>query len=259
MSLKLEHGRVVIGEKTIFKDIDLTLETGRAVALIGPNGAGKTSVLRAMAGLMDLTAGSVSVDGQNLRKMSIAERARQLSFVGQLQPVVFEFTALEFVLMALAKRRSSFALESSKDIERGREVLGELGVLHVADQPLHTLSSGESQRVRMAQALLAGTRFWLLDEPTSNLDLQHQVAFLKMIQGFTGSFEKPLGGVLAVMHDLNAIHGVFDEVVLMAAGEVVAQGVPSEVLVPDVLSPVFGVTLKVLGDGVDFALVTPRT
>lgn len=260
MTLALEDGRVILGGKTIFEDVQLSLEKGHAIALIGPNGAGKTSVLRAMAGLLELSAGAVICDGKNLNKMSVAERATKFSFVGQLQPVAFEFSALEFVLMALARGRSRFALESSSDVEKGRAVLAELGVLHVANQPLHTLSSGESQRVRMAQALLAGTQYWLLDEPTSNLDLQHQVAFLGMVKGFTRSFKEKSGGVsggvLAVMHDLNAIRDVFDEVVVMAAGRVVARGTPAEVLVPDVLSPVFGVKLKVLEDGADFALVT---
>lgn len=251
MGLELKDARVEFGPKSVVHDVSLVLEPGEAVALIGPNGAGKTTVLRACAGLQKLKSGRVEVDGHALQSLSTRARARLLSFVGQVQPVVFDFTALEFVLMALSAGRSPFALESDSDIESARAALDKMAIRHVENQPMNTLSSGEHQRVLIARTLLMDTKIWLLDEPTSNLDLKHQWAILSFFKEATS---RGLG-ILAVMHDLNAIPDFFDRVILMNEGRVVLDGSPQDVLHPDILAPVYGVGLRTIRDGKSSALV----
>ena len=236
--ISLQDVSVRFGQKPCVQGVSLELEGTGAVALIGPNGAGKTTLLRAIAGLQE-AEGKVVMDGADVSGLSVKERAQKLTYLGNSEEVVFDFSALECVLMAVAAGRGFFELESETDVAKARQALAALGVDHVADQALNTLSSGERQRVWIARTLLKNAPVWLLDEPTSNLDIKYQ---RRVLEFFKEESRERL--VVAVMHDLNALAGFFERVVLMHEGRIVADGPPSDVLEPAILEPVYGTRIQ---------------
>lgn len=229
----------------VFTDVDLRLEPEIPTALIGPNGAGKTTLLRCLAGLIEPTRGAVVLDGERMSKLSRRDVARRISVVPQAQPAAFAFSALEFVMMGRHARTRRFSLDGPAQRDRAREALAEMGVAEFADRPMTHLSGGEAQRVIMARTIASDAPYWLLDEPTANLDVAHRIAVLQMVRAHCRD-----GGVaLAVVHDLNAVEGWFDRVVVLANGEVAADGPPSEVLTPTLFERAFGIRMRRLSDG----------
>ena len=223
----------------VLHQVDLTVEAGDSMALIGPNGAGKTTLLRAAGGLLEPDAGSVRIDGRDLAEMSRREIARRMSYLSQATPQVFDFSALELVLMGFHARTGRFSLPSKTQRERAHAAMRQLEIEHLAERPASVLSGGELQRVLMARTLVARADVWLLDEPTSHLDVRHQLAMLRQVGGHVGEG----GTVLAVLHDLGLVHRFFDRVAVLKAGELVATGPVDETLNTDLLSDVFEVEL----------------
>jgi iron complex transport system ATP-binding protein len=223
----------------VLHQVQLEVQSGDSMALIGPNGAGKTTLLRAAGGLLEPDAGTVRVDGRDLADMTRREIARRMSYLSQATPQVFDFSALELVLMGFHARTGRFSLPSDSQRDRALGAMRQLEIEHLAERPASVLSGGELQRVLMARTLVAEADVWLLDEPTSHLDVRHQLAMLRQVRRHVADG----GTVLAVLHDLGLVHRFFDRVAVLKGGELVAQGPVDETLNTDLLSRVFEVEL----------------
>jgi iron complex transport system ATP-binding protein len=239
-TLKAEHISQTFGPTQVLDDVCVTVSPGDSVALVGPNGVGKTTLMRVLAGLLTPTAGQVEVDGDNLDDLGRRHIAKKISVVPQASPQVFDFSALEVVLMGFHARSGRFSLPSKLQQERALEAMGRLEIGHLVERPASVLSGGELQRVLMARTMVADAALWLLDEPTASLDLRHQVALLDRVAAHC----EQGGSALAVLHDLALVDRYFDRAIVLDAGRVVAEGPTATTLTEALLSEVFEVGLR---------------
>jgi iron complex transport system ATP-binding protein len=237
--LSLEEVRFAYGEREILRGVSLDLEAGEAVALVGPNGAGKTTLLRVASGMLEPTSGRVLLDGRPLADVPRRLAARRVAGVAAREEADFPFTVRETVALGLHPWRSAFAPIGAAEEERIERALADVGLLELADRVLPGLSTGERQRAAIARSLVQHAEVLLLDEPTAHLDLGHRLRMLRLVKE---------GGraVLAVLHDLNLAAMAADRVVLLVAGEVLAEGTPAEVLTPDLVRRAFGARVEIL-------------
>jgi len=215
---------------------DLVAADGRTLGLIGPNGSGKSTMLRAVLGAVT-GQGTVTVDDDLVRDLTPRQRADRIAVVAQEEPSGLPLTAWDSVLLGRSARRSGWSRYRPEDEQAAREAMARAGVTHLAHRHVDDLSGGERQRVLIARALAQGSSHLLLDEPTNHLDVRYQHEILSLVHGL------PLTTV-AVLHDLNLAARYCDELVLLSAGHVVAAGVPDEVLVPEVLEPVYEIAVR---------------
>ncbi len=218
------------------KDITVDVRTAELTAIIGPNGAGKSTLLNIMGGLRTNYSGACLYRGRELRQWSKREFARKVSVAPQSLQVEFPFTAEQVVMMG----RSPFSdglFEAPGDREEVERAMSITDTLPFRGRDFRTLSGGERQRVILAAALAQSPEFLLLDEPTTFLDLQHQLAIYRLLVALCG---RGLG-VLTVTHDLNIALTYATRVILIQAGAIIADGAPSAILTPEALARTFGV------------------
>jgi iron complex transport system ATP-binding protein len=220
----------------VLDGVDLCLLPGRLLGVIGPNGAGKSTLVRVLSHLLDPVGGSVQLNGQNVARWRPADLARVLAVVPQDRELPSAFTIWETVLMGRTPYLGWMGKESQLDRDVVRRAMEETGVFHLAHRLVGQLSGGERQRVVVARALAQQPRVLLLDEPTSHLDISHQVETLSLIVRLVR--EQALAA-LAIFHDLNLAAQYCDELVLLNLGRIVAQGMPDQVLTPELLQQVY--------------------
>lgn len=236
---------VSLGGRRILRDVSFEVPAGSWVCAVGPNGAGKTTLLHAAAGLVSVE-GAVFLWGKPLGAYRRRERARLVALVPQ-QPVIPEAMTVErYVALGRTPHLGTLGAESRTDVFVVEAVLERLELTWARDRRLDTLSGGELQRVVLARALAQQAPLLLLDEPTTGLDLGHQIRVLELVdelrreQGLT---------VLSTMHDLTLAGRFADRFALLSAGRLVAEGTRSQVLDAGVIAEHFGATVRVLGDG----------
>jgi iron complex transport system ATP-binding protein len=226
------------GREPVLRDVSLAVAAGELVGIIGPNGGGKTTLVRLLSGVARPQAGTVSLGGRPLASLRRRDVARRIAVVPQDPRIDFPFTALEVVLMGRAPHASGpFVLPDARDVELARTAMGRLDVAGVERRSLEQLSGGERQRVLLARALVQEPEVLLLDEPTTHLDLRHQVGIYDVVRALAR--ERGLA-VVSVLHDLNLAALYCDRLVLLAGGRVACEGRPAEVLTVDVLSAAYG-------------------
>lgn len=234
------------GKREILQGIDLGMAPGEFVGVLGPNGAGKSTLLAAICGELPLERGEVLFDGESLRAMSPRERARKLALLPQESSLQFPFTVFEVAKLG----RIPHPPDTGRDERIVEEALRAAGAWHLADRLYPTLSGGERQRVQFARVLAqldgapeGAPQALLLDEPTSNLDLEHQHTILRAARDLAASRGI---AVMAILHDLDLASAYADRLLLLRGGRVVAEGTPWEVLTEEKVGEVFGVRATVL-------------
>jgi iron complex transport system ATP-binding protein len=243
--LSLRGVSFAYGSREVLGGLDLTIEAGARTAIIGPNGAGKSTLLRLMAGALPPDAGTIRLDGLELGRLRGRDRARRLAFVPQETRIVFDFTALEVVLMGRAPRLGLLGIEGRHDIEVALGALAATDARTLADRPVSQLSSGERQRVLLARALAQEPDTILLDEPTAYLDLGHQARVHALLE----KENRERGTTIVfVSHDLNLAAAHATRIVLLSAGRIAADGPPRSVITPDRLRAAYGVDTVVIAD-----------
>jgi iron complex transport system ATP-binding protein len=231
---------------TLVLDVEtLSFSAGEMVSVVGPNGAGKSTMLGIMAGLRKGYTGSCRFEGNEVRDSARREFARSVSFVPQSLRLEFPFTAEQVVLMGRTPYCDGL-FESPEDHEAVEEAMKTADMIAYRSRDFRSLSGGERQRVVLAAALAQTPRVLLLDEPTTFLDIKHQLAFQRILR------EHCRSGVLVVAatHDLNLAAAYSDRVVVLNRGRVVTDGPPRESLAPETVESVFEVQAKV-EDGPD--------
>jgi len=245
MANALELDAVTCGydAREVVRGVSLAIAEGDFVGLAGPNGSGKTTLLRAASGVLAPSSGTVRLLGRDVyRDLTPREVARVLSVVSQDVAVDFSFTVEELVLMGRTPHLSRFGWESRHDLEIAQAAMAEAEISDLADRPITDVSGGERQRAFLAMALAQEPRVLLLDEPTSHLDLHHQVATLSRLERLN---RRDGLTVVTVMHDLNLAAEFCDRTVLMNAGRIVADGPTRDVLTEEGLAALFGTSVHV--------------
>jgi iron complex transport system ATP-binding protein len=230
------------GARQVLSGVDLEVGAGEIVGLLGPNGSGKTTLLRIVAGVLEGASGTVRVRGDDVTALPRREIARRIAVVPQESTFGFPFTALEVVLMGRHPHLEGTAFESPRDVDLARRALARCGIEALAGRPIHELSSGERQRVVFARALAQATPVLLLDEPSSFLDVRHQVELFDLVLALAREEQV---AVLCVQHDLTLVGQYCDRVYLLGDGLVAASGATTDVLTESVLSRVYGAALHV--------------
>jgi iron complex transport system ATP-binding protein len=229
-------------DQPVLSGVTLDVRRGEIVALLGPNGAGKSTLLNLAHGLLQPQHGVVWLNGQSLARWSRREIARQLALVTQQSEVRFPLTALEFTLAGRFAHARGFGFEVERDLAVAWEALQATDAARFAERLFNELSSGEQQRVVLARALAQEPRLLLLDEPTANADLAHQISLLELVQRLTREREL---GVLLVTHEINLAAEFADRIALLKDGCLLASGAPAEVLTEKLLSETFATPLLV--------------
>lgn len=236
--------------KTLLDRVDVRAEQGQFVGLIGANGAGKSTLLRTLSGVLRGQQGSVWLEGSDLQSMPARDVAAMLAIVPQIAPYTQGFTAFELVLMGRYPHLGRFQIEGDTDDRIARDAMRLTETEPFASRTLDTLSGGERQRVFLARALAQQPRILLLDEPTSNLDILHQLTILGLVRKLV---DNGLTAIAAI-HDLNLAARYCDRLVLLSKGGVVTEGPPEAVLKADTIESAFGVRSAVYRDPVTGAL-----
>ena len=236
MSLVIENLTVSYGARPIIRDLSLpAMPAASLVALIGPNGAGKSTLLRALAGL-ERMKGRVALEGEDVSRLGFAERSRRLAYMPQQLPPGIALGVLESIMAALRVGTADDLLGQAF------AALRQLGIEHLAQRSLDSLSGGQRQLVALAQLLARNPQVLLLDEPTSALDLHYQ---LRVMDAVRERVQVHRLLAVAVLHDINLAASHADWLVVLREGRVVASGTPQDVLVPDLLAQVYGVQARV--------------
>ena len=240
----LEAAALTLGydEEPVLREVSLSLARQQFLGVVGPNGSGKSTLVRALSRVLPPLRGQVLLDGIDVYRMSARKLARRLAVVAQDSSVAFDFPAREVVLMGRAPHLSRLGIEGPRDYAIARECMELTHTEAFADRPITSLSGGERQRCMIARALAQQPDVLLLDEPTAHLDINHQIEILDLARRLTA--ERGLA-TLVVLHDLNLASQYCDSLVLLARGEVLADGSPQEVVTENRIRAAYGTDVQV--------------
>jgi len=230
------------GENQVLLEVNVSVDAGAFFTVVGPNGSGKTTLIRIVAGLVRPLRGTVELFGKPLNALSRRDLARVLAVVPQEAPLDFPFRVEDVVLMGRSPHLGLLSLEKRRDYEIAREAMELAEVGHLRRRPMDQLSGGERQRVIIARAVCQQPRIILLDEPTSSLDLAHQVKVMEIMKALT---RREGITVITVSHDLNLASIYGETILLLKAGRVLGTGLPREILTVERLEEAFGCPLLV--------------
>jgi iron complex transport system ATP-binding protein len=245
--LRAEGLRLGYGERTVVDGLDLDVVAGTVTAVIGPNGCGKSTLLRALGRLLQPTAGHVLLDGKRIDRMPTREVAKVLGLLPQAPTAPEGLTVADLVARGRHPHQAWYRQWSADDEEAVIQALEWTGIAELAERPVDELSGGQRQRAWISMALAQGTDLLLLDEPTTFLDLAHQVDVLELVRRLHSEAGRT---VVMVLHDLNLAARYADRLVAMRDGRVVAAGEPAEVVTEALLAEVFGLDARVIPDPV---------
>jgi iron complex transport system ATP-binding protein len=239
--------RLGYGDTVVVHDLDLQLADGSFTAIVGPNGCGKSTLLRALGRLLRPTAGTVLLDGRAITSTPTREVAKVLGLLPQTPLAPEGLTVADLVARGRHPHQSWWRQWADDDEAVVAEALRWTDMADLADAPVDALSGGQRQRAWISMALAQGTDLLLLDEPTTYLDLAHQVDVLELV----GRLHAERGRtVVVVLHDLNLAARYAERLVAMKDGVLVASGTPEEVLTEQLLAEVFELEARVVPDPV---------
>ncbi|MFT4287098.1 ABC transporter ATP-binding protein [Nocardioides sp.] len=253
--LTVEGATLRYGERTVVADLSLTVPPGAVSVIVGANACGKSTLLRAMARLLAPAAGRVVLDGADIHRMPTRQVARTLGLLPQ-SPIAPEgIVVADLVGRGRHPYQGMLSRWSREDDQAVAAALAATGTAEVADRAVDELSGGQRQRVWIAMALAQQTDILLLDEPTTFLDVSHQVEVLDLLTDLNRSRGTT---VVMVLHDLNLAARYADHLVALRDGAIVAAGPPTEVVTESLVSEVFGMPCRVIPDPVSATpLVVP--
>jgi iron complex transport system ATP-binding protein len=229
----------------VLHDINISIAPGEFVGIIGPNGSGKSTLLRILSGVLKPKSGVVRLDGTPIDELPRREVARRIAVVPQETIFTFAFSALEVVLMGRSPHLGRFSLEGPNDLSVARTSMEATDTWPLRDRSMEAVSGGEKQRVVISRALAQEPSILLLDEPTTALDIRHQVDIYRLLNRL---HQDARHTVVLVQHDLNLAAKVCQRLVLLNRGTICRDGSPADVIRADLLSEVYETDLHVETD-----------
>ena len=243
--LSAEQVRLAYGNLVVVHGLDLDVLDGTVSAVIGPNGCGKSTLLRALGRLLPTKRGHVLLDGKRIDRLPTREVAKVLGILPQAPIAPEGLTVADLVARGRHPHQAWYRQWSSDDEAVAAEALSWTGLTELAERTVDELSGGQRQRAWISMALAQGTDLLLLDEPTTFLDLAHQVDVLDLVERLHTEAGRT---VVMVLHDLNMAARYAQRLIAMRAGRIIAQGAPDEVLTETLLREVFELDAHVLTD-----------
>ena len=243
--LRTEKVRLGYGDAVIIDGLTVEVPAGRVTSVVGPNGCGKSTLLRSLARLMKPRGGAIYLDGDAISDLPTREVARRLGILPQSPDAPEGLTVRELAAQGRYPHQGWMRQWSEGDERAVERALETTGVADFADRPLDTLSGGQRQRAWISMALAQETETLLLDEPTTFLDMAHQLEVLQLLARLNRDEGRT---ILMVLHDLNNAARYSHQVIALSRGRVFDAGPPDEVVTPRLLREVFGVEADVVPD-----------
>jgi len=237
IKLEVQSLGLAYGRNVVVRDLTFRVMPGEMVGLIGPNGSGKSTIIKALSRVISPSSGQIFLDGKDISQISRGDLARLLGVVPQMPLLPNAFTAFEIVLMGRNPHLGLLQYEGARDLAITWQAMERTATQSLAERRIDELSGGEIQRLVIARVLAQEPKSILLDEPTANLDIRHQVEILNLIKSLC------LGNnltVLAALHDLNLASQYCDRLILINRGCIHAQGTPGEVINSQNIKEVYG-------------------
>lgn len=236
--IELHHVTAGYGKQTVLQDMSLTIEKGSLTSIIGVNGCGKSTTLKAILGMIPLRGGKIMLDGENMSQLSRNAIARKIAYLSQGRNTP-DMTVEQIVLHGRFPHLSYPRRYTGRDRAVARTAMEQMGIADLARKPLSALSGGMRQNTYIAMALAQDTDYVLLDEPTTYLDIAHQLELVKTLRklAFDGK------GILAVTHDIQMAFTFSDRIILLDKGTVLGSDVPREICRQQLLEQTMGVSL----------------
>ncbi|QVI85165.1 Fe(3+) dicitrate ABC transporter ATP-binding protein FecE [Pseudomonas viridiflava] len=234
------------GATRIVQDLSFGPPPGKVTALIGPNGCGKSTLLKAFARILTPQSGSLSLDGKAYRDLSARDLARKVAFLPQVLPIPEGVSVRQLVAYGRSPHNSLWGRLSGADQHSVEQALQRMELETLADRPLSDLSGGQRQRAWLAMILAQDAAIVLLDEPTTYLDISHQVELLDLMRALSAEGKT----VITVLHDINQACRYADHLAVMQAGRLVASGTPGDVLNAELVCRVFDVQVQIMREPV---------
>ncbi|MGM3175227.1 ABC transporter ATP-binding protein [Dickeya lacustris] len=250
-----EHLTLGYEHRIIARDLNVAIPSGKFSVIIGPNACGKSTLLRALCRLLTPLAGDVLLDGTSIHRIATKTLARQLGLLPQQAIVPDNITVMDLVARGRYPHQTLLRQWSEADQRAVTTAMAATHVSELADCPVDTLSGGQRQRVWIAMVLAQQTPLLLLDEPTTWLDIAHQIELLDLFRELNQQHDRTL---VAVLHDLNQACRYADHLIVMRAGAVMAQGAPADIMTPELVQAVFGMGSIIIDDPVSHTpLIVP--
>lgn len=244
------HGeklRLGYGNHVVADGLTVAIPDGKFTAIIGPNGCGKSTLLRTLSRLMKPMQGKVWLDGNEIHRFATKEVARRVGLLAQNSTAPGDISVAELVARGRYPHQPMFSRWREEDRLAVERALKATNIEDLADQPVDTLSGGQRQRAWIAMVLAQETSILLLDEPTTWLDISHQIDLLELLrdlnqkQGFT---------LAAVLHDLNQACRYATHLIALRDGKIVAEGAPTEIVTPELIEAIYGLRCMIIEDPV---------
>ena len=242
--LELQDISAGYGKNLVLHHISASISKGKLTAILGPNGCGKSTLLKTVLGILQPTGGQILLDGVPLTEAAPDSIARRIAWLAQEKEPA-NMTAEQLVLCGRFPHLSYPRRYREKDREIAIGALAQLGIAHLAHQPLHTLSGGQRQSVYVAMALAQDTDYILLDEPTAYLDISNSFSLMSTLKNLTRQGK----GIAVVLHDLPLAMEYADSILILEKGVLVALDTPETVYAAGVADSVFGIRLEKTGSG----------
>ncbi|MGP8309165.1 Fe(3+) dicitrate ABC transporter ATP-binding protein FecE [Vibrio sp. YIC-376] len=238
--------KVSYGDKVIIEELNLTLPKGKITALIGPNGCGKSTLLKTLARINMPTSGEVLLNEKALKSYRDKHLAQEMSLLPQVLETPEGITVKRLVEYGRSPYLSHWGKLGEHDKKMVSSAMRETGVEELAEQTVESLSGGQRQRAWIAMILAQDTNIVMLDEPTTYLDLSHQIELMKIMREMNNKGKT----VIVVLHDLNQACRYCDHLVVLKKGQLIAQGTPHDVFTEALLKDVFSLDARVIQDPV---------
>jgi len=235
--IELDDVSLGYNHKVVLSDVSMKAGPGQILGLVGPNGSGKSTLIKGMTGVIDLFSGHIFIDGHDIVTIKADKLARIIATVPQSPALPGAFTAFEVVLMGRTPHLGLLRYEGGKDLSIAWQAMEATHTQSFAERRVSELSGGERQRLVIARALTQQPKAMLLDEPTANLDINHQVEILNLVKSLC--LEQSLTVIIAI-HDLNLAAQYCDWMVMLNGGKVYAKGTPLDILTAPNIKMVYG-------------------
>lgn len=244
--LDMKGVSLVIDDREIIKDVNLTVSAGELVVILGSNGAGKSTVLKCALGLLTGQTGSVSIDAKAVSDFSPIEKARVVSYLPQKRPMAWPILVEDVVALGRFAYGASIGGLSGEDKAAVDRAIRQCDLEGFLGRRIDTLSGGETTRVHCARTFASESPLLFADEPTTALDPRHQLEIMSLLKSYINDAR----GALVVAHEPALAARFADRLVWMKQGKIIADGTPAETLIASLLKEVYGVEANVsLNDG----------
>lgn len=242
-----EHLTLGYDKKIIIRDLSVAIPAGEITVIIGPNACGKSTLLKTLSRLITPVTGNVLLNGKDIKTYPTKEIARQLGLLPQSPAAPAGITVRELVFRGRYPYQTLFSRPGAQDHEAVTRAMQATRVDHLACQAVDTLSGGQRQRVWIAMVLAQETPLLLLDEPTTWLDITHQIELMELMRDLNRQHGRTL---VVVLHELNHACRYATHLIAMRDGQIVAQGKPSEIVTPALIEQVYGLKAMIISDPV---------